>query len=349
MTFHVTVEHDRRDPETGVIAGLEPLYEDPDVEISYLADDRGPELEPEDLQGADAYVSHSYDLTAASLEGVDTLKIATRAGAGYENFGLEAMTEHGVIATHAPQGPTASAAQAATGMIISCAHNFPRFEHELRERGWEGRIAENYGFELGSATLGFVGMGLIGAKVLSDLAPFRADGLEAQVYDPYMSDERAAELGVEKVDLDTLLETSDIVTIHVPLTEETHHMLGTEAFERMKDSAYLVNTSRGGIYPDEELAAALEAGELRGAAIDVFENEPHVEENPLLGIEDILVLPHVAGLTTSSIRRIYELMCESIVNFKNGEPPINVLNPAAYETVTGETLPAENYSPSFQG
>jgi lactate dehydrogenase-like 2-hydroxyacid dehydrogenase len=89
----------------------------------------------EDLEGADAYVSYAYDLTAPSLDGVESLKLATRCGAGYDNFDLDAMTEHGVVATHAPQGPTASAAQAATGMIISCAHNFPRQEYELRERG----------------------------------------------------------------------------------------------------------------------------------------------------------------------------------------------------------------------
>ena len=348
MAFHVTVEYDRREPGEDVIAGLEPLYEDPEIEISYLSRDRGPELEPEDLEGADAYVSYAYDLTADSLEGVESLKLASRSGAGYENFDLDAMTDHDVIATHAPQGPTASAAQAATGMIIACAHNFPRFEHELRERGWAGRIPENFGFELQSATVGFVGMGLIGAKVLSNLGPFREDGLEAQVYDPYMPEERAAELGVEKVDLDTLLGTSDVITIHVPLTNETHHMLGAAAFERMRDSAYLVNTSRGGIYPDAELAAALESGELRGAAIDVFEDEPEVEGNPLLDIDDILVLPHVAGLTTDAIRRMHELMCESIVNLKNGEPPINVLNPSAYEAQTGETLPEESRSPSFR-
>jgi D-3-phosphoglycerate dehydrogenase len=349
MTFHVTVEYDRRKPGEEAIEGLEPLYEDPEIEISYLARDRGPELTPEDLEGADAYVSYSHDLTDVSLEGVESLKIATRSGAGYDNFDLDAMTEHGVIATHAPQGPTASAAQAATGMIISCAHNFPRLEHELRTNGWEGRVPENYGFELQSATLGFVGMGLIGGKVLSNLSAFRADGLEAQVYDPYMSEGRVAELGVQKVDLDTLLETSDIVTIHVPLTEETHHMLGTEDFERMQDSAYLVNTSRGGIYPDEELATALEAGEIRGAAIDVFEGEPDVEGNPLLDIEDIHLTPHIAGVTHDAVRHMHELMAESIMNLKNGEPPINVLNPPAYETVTGGTLPEESYSPSFRG
>jgi len=348
MTFHVTIEYDRRDPGTDVVPGLEILHEDPGIEISYLADDRGPELEPEDLRGVDAYVSYAHDLTEASLAGVDSLKLVTRAGAGYENLDLDAMTEHGVVAAHAPQGPTASAAQATVGMIISCAHNFARLEHGLRERGWDARVSEEYGFELQHATLGFVGMGLIGEKVLSNLAPFRADGLEARVYDPYMAGGRAEELGVEKVDLETLLETSDLVTVHVPLTGETHHMLGREEFERMRDSAYLVNTSRGGIYPDGELAAALEADELRGAAVDVFEGEPDVEGNPLLDVEDIHLTPHVAGVTTDSVRYIHELMAESVLNLKNRDPPINVLNPPAYETVAGQPLPEECYSPSFQ-
>lgn len=347
MTFHVRIERDTRDPDADVVPGLEPLFEDPDVEVSFLSDDRGPELEPEDLQGADAYVSYSYDITDESLEGVDSLKVVTRAGAGYDNYDLEAMTDQGVIATHAPQGPTASAAQAATGMILSSAHNFRRHEHALRERGWEGRDPNNYGFELQNATLGFIGMGLIGRQVLANLSTFREDGLETQVYDPYMSEERAADIGVEKVDLDTLLETSDIVTIHVPLTDETHHMLGTEDFERMKDSAFLVNTARGGIYPDDELATAVRTGELGGAAVDVFEGEPDLEGNPLLDVDGIHVTPHIAGGTTDAIRRIHRLMGETIRNLKEGEPPINVLNPEAYERLTGESLPEDCRSPSF--
>lgn len=348
MAFHVTIEQDARDPETGVVPGLEQLYEDPEIEISYLGSDSGPELAPMDLQGADAYVSYSYELTADSLAGVDSLKLVTRAGAGYDNLDLDAMTEHGVVAAHAPQGPTASAAQATVGMIVACAHNLPHQEHRLRTEGWAGRIAAGFGFELGNATLGFLGMGLIGQKVLANLAPFRDDGLETLVYDPYLPEERAAELGVEPVDLDTLLATVDIVTIHVPLTEETHHMLGTADFERMQESAYLVNTSRGGIYPDEALARALESGEIAGAAIDVFEHEPDVDDNPLLAIDHALLTPHVAGVTGDSLRRIHRIMGESIYNLKAGDPPINVLNPSAYEQVADESLPADCRSPSYR-
>lgn len=348
MSFHVTVERDARDPETGVVPGLDVLFDDPDIEMSFLANDRGPELTPADLDGADAYVSYSYDLTAESLAGVESLKIVTRAGAGYENLDLAALTEHGVIAAHAPQGPTASAAQATVGMILACAHNLPKKEHGLRSRGWRGRTDSDFGFELGNATIGFIGMGLIGQKVLADLAPFRKDGLEVLVYDPYMSDRQADELGVETRELEHVLEAVDIVTVHVPLTDETQNMLGTAEFELMSDSAYLVNTSRGGIYPDAELATAIREGEIRGAAVDVFEDEPDVEGNPLLEIEDILVTPHVAGVTVDSLERIHRLMAESIHNLANDEPPKNVLNPATYERMTGRPLPDDCVSPSFR-
>lgn len=348
MVFHVTIERDTRGSDEDVIPGFESLFDDPEVEISFLADDHGPELQPDDLQGADAYCSYSHQLTAASLSGVTTLKIAARSGAGYDNFDLDAMTKHGVIATHAPRGPTASAAQAATQMILSCAHNIPAHEHALRTEGWAGRERIAYGFELQHATLGFIGMGLIGSKVHENLVSFREDGLETQVYDPYMSEERAAELGIERVDRETLLETSDIVTIHVPLTEETHYMLGTEDFERMKESAFLVNTSRGGIYPDEELAHALREELIAGAAIDVFENESDAEDNPLLDIDDIQVTPHIAGPTKDGIRRMRRIMADSILAVKRGDPPENVLNPEAYEQRMGEPLPTECVSPSFR-
>jgi D-3-phosphoglycerate dehydrogenase len=348
MTFHVTIERDTSDSDAEIEPGLEPLLEDPEVEVSFLADDRGPVLEPADLRGADAFVSYSYELTEDSLAGVERLKIVTRSGAGYDNLDVDALTEHGVVAAHAPEGPTASAGQAATGMIIACAHNFPGYEHALREHGWAGRRDATRGFELQSATLGFIGMGLIGQEVLDDLRPFREKGLRTRVYDPYLPAERAEQLGVETVDLETLLATSDIVTIHAPLTEETRHMLGASEFRTMKESAYLVNTSRGGIYPDEVLARALREEWIAGAAVDVFEDEPDVEDNPLLDVGHVQVTPHISGPTRDGVRRMREHNAESILNLKNGDYPTNVLNPGVYETVYGETLPEAYHSSSFR-
>jgi len=345
MTFHVTIERGSHD--TAVAPGFEPLFEEPGIDVSYLADDRGPGLEPGDLRGVDAYVSYSYELTAASLDGVDTLRIVTRSGAGYDNLDVDALTEHGVLAAHAPQGPTASVGQAAAGMIISCAHNFPRHEYVLRRGDWRGNRSD-YGFELQNAVLGFIGMGQIGQEVLENLGPFREKGLETRVYDPYLDEERADELGVSKVDKETLLETADVVTIHVPLTEETRHMLDESDFRRMKESSYLVNTSRGGIYPDEDLARAIREDWIAGAAIDVFEDEPPGEDNPLLDIEDIHLTPHVSGPTTDAVRRMRSLSAETIVNLKRGDYPINVLNPGVYESEYGEVLPEENRSPAFR-
>jgi D-3-phosphoglycerate dehydrogenase len=342
--FAVYVTRDDRLPERDYDMGLGALEDDPDIEVTYLPPRDTGVIPTEELRGADGVVSLKDKITAETLAGLDSLEIIARFGPGYDNVDIGACTERGIVVTNAPQGVRESVAQATVGMLVVCASHMRRYDNIVRSKGFDERL-ENMGVELFGKTLGLVGTGQIGSRVLDLLEPFDMDAL---AYDPYMSEERAAELGVEKVDLDTLLETSDIVTIHVPLTEETHHMLGREDFERMQDSAYLVNTSRGGIYPDEELASALDAGELRGAAIDVLEGEPDVEGNPLLDIEDVHLTPHIAGLTTDAVRRMHELMAESIVRLKRGEPPINVLNPPAYETVAGEALPEDCYAPSFR-
>ncbi|MDX1745397.1 MAG: NAD(P)-dependent oxidoreductase, partial [Halobacteriales archaeon] len=157
-------------------------------------------------------------------------------------------------------------------------------------------------------------------------------------------EDRAEELGVRLVDLDELLETADLISLHVPLTPETAGMLGEDEFKQMQDHAHIVNTTRGGIYEDAVLAQAVEEGWIGGAAIDVFEDEPNVLGNPLLDLEDDFMTPHIAGLTHDSANRIGSLMSESIINVMNGELPINILNPDCTE----EDIPEENLSPSFQ-
>jgi len=167
---------------------------------------------------------------------------------------------------------------------------------------------------------------------------------EIVAHDPYVPASHAADLGVELVDRDAVLDRSDLLSLHVPLTEETHYMLDREAFRRMKDSAYVVNTTRGGVYPDEDLAAAIREGDIAGAAIDVFEGEPDVEGNPLLELDDCLMTPHSAGINRQSMERIGNIMAESILNVKDGELPINVLNPEVYD----QPVPEGNLTPSFR-
>lgn len=338
--FQVYVERDVRDPDLDYAMGLDPLLDDPGIEVTFIDDPDREEIRPSDLAGADAFVSFADPITAASLDGVEGLRVIARMGAGYDNLDLDAITDHGVVAVHAPQGPTESVAQAALGMLVVCAHNLKVYDTVIRESGFEERAAHR-GFELGSATVGIIGTGLIGSRLAELLRPFDTD---LQIYDPYIPDERIEELGGRRVDFDEVLETSDLVSLHVPRTEETIGMLGTEQFEQMKETAYLVNTTRGGIYPDAELAAAVRDGEIAGAAIDVFEDEPDVEGNPLLDLDEVLVTPHITGVTHDSAKRIGNYVSKSILRIRDGELPINILNPDVYD----EPVPEENLSPSFQ-
>lgn len=341
--FNVRVEEDRRDEVPGFRQGLEAIFDDPGIEVSFLDDRERSAVDPGALAGIDTFVSYAHEITADSLAEAGRLQLITRGGAGYDNVDIEACTARGVAVSHAPQGPTDSVAQGTLGLLIACAHNLKHFEDGIRERGFDARELHEWGFELGSATLGVIGMGLIGERLLDFLEPFRAAGLEVRTYDPYLSADRAEELGVERVDLDTLLETVDLVTIHVPLTEGTHHMLDEEDFRRMKESAYLVNTSRGGIYPDEDLARAIREGWIAGGAVDVFEDEPDVEGNPLLDVDRCITLPHVTGITRDAMNRIGNLMAESILRVREGDLPNNLLNPAVYDV----EVPEEYLSPSY--
>lgn len=341
LTFHVYIERDAGDSEIDYEGGIQALFDDPDIEVTYLPPIDRDALESEDLAGADAFISRSKQVTAETLDGLDDLKIITRSGAGFDNLDLDACTAHGVVATHAPQGPTDAVAETTMSLMVTLTHNLREFEQLFHEESFQAARRGTLGHLLSSRTLGLVGLGRIARRFLEYVAPLEMDVI---AYDPYVSQETAAELGVELVDLDGLLARADIISIHVPLTPETQNMLGEEEFRQMKETAYLVNTSRGGIYPDAELARAIEEGWIAGAAIDVFEDEPDVAGNPLLSVEDCITLPHIAGRAVETYQRTGQLMTESILNVKNGEFPINILNPDVYD----DEVPRENLSPAYR-
>lgn len=338
--FTVYVTSDYRRPELDFYMGLEPLYDAPDVDVTFLDREPGP-IQPGELAGADAVIAGEPDTVSnESLAGTDRLRVVGRTGAGFNSLDLDACTDQGVVAVHAPQGPTLSVAQATLGMLISCAHNFRRYDRLVREQGFEGRL-DNMGFELSGRTLGIVGLGLIARQLLELLEPFEMDVLAC---DPYTSSEAAEAVGARLVDLDELLRRSDLVSLHVPLTGETRGMLGAAEFRAMKPTAYLVNTTRGGIYDDATLARAIREGELAGAAIDVFEGEPDVAGNPLLELEDCQVTPHIAGITRDSLTRIGNILSEALLAVHRGEIPRNVLNPEVYD----RSIPDAKLSPSYR-
>jgi D-3-phosphoglycerate dehydrogenase len=330
----VYVSNDLRVPERDYDMGLRRLDEADDVDVKFLTTQNHDELRPADLPGADALIAIQQHVTEETVDGLDDLKIVSAFGAGLDHIDIEACTKHGVAVTNAPQPVRRAVAQSALGMLITCASNSMEYNNHIREHGFENRIPK-MGHTLYEKTLGTVGMGMIGSKVVELVQPFDVDII---THDPYLSAERAEELGVELVSLDTLLAESDFISMHCPLTDETRGMFGTEQFKQMKESAYLINTTRGGLYSDAELAEAIENDWIAGAAIDVFEDEPNVEGNPLLDLEDNLMTPHISGVLIETMTDQGRLVSDAIRSTLDGEVPHNLLNPDVYDHAVDEEL-----------
>src|SRR6478609_1369348 len=214
-------------------------------------------------------------LTAELIAKGTNLKVIGRAGVGVDNVDVDAATRLGIVVANAPESNVVSAAEHTVGLLVALARNIPQAHAALIAGRWER--AQWGGVELADKVLGVLGFGRIGRQVAR-----RALGLQMKVvaYDPFVSGERFRELGGESASFDAVLERSDFVTLHLPLTEETRHSIDAAAFARMRDGARLVNAARGDLLVDDALVAALESGKVAGAAIDVFVQEPY--SGPLL-------------------------------------------------------------------
>jgi len=245
------------------------------------------------------------ELLAAGL----SLKVIGRAGVGVDNIDVPAATQRGIVVMNTPSGNAITTAEHALAMLMSLARKIPAANSSTRAGKWEK--SRFMGSELTGKVLGVVGCGNIGAIVAD-----RAIGLRMHVlaYDPFLSTERAAILGVEKVEFDTLLERSDAITLHVPLTDQTRGMINAEAIAKTKKGALLVNCARGGLVVEADLKAALEAGRLAGAALDVFSEEPPVE-NPLLGCENLIATPHLGASTNEAQAKVAVQIAQQMSEF----------------------------------
>jgi len=341
--FTVAVVRDWTVTNRDFYMGLDVLLDNPDFDVTFLRAQADPvrPLRSEELRGTDALVSLVDDINEASLGDTDELRIIAKYGAGFDNIDLEACTKRGIPVTNAPQAPTESVAQATLGLLIATAHNFKAYDEMVRASGFEGPILENFGTVLFDKIVGVVGFGRIGHRLAELLEPF---DVTIQVYDPYLDEAVAEGSAVSKVDKDSLLETSDFISLHCPLTEETAGMLTEEDFRRMKSTARLVNTTRGGLYDDADLAKAVREGWIAGAGVDVFEDESDVGDNPLLNVPGILATPHIAGLTLEALTKYGDLCVEAVQAVRKDEVPRNVLNPDAFD----RGVPAEKCSPSFR-
>jgi D-3-phosphoglycerate dehydrogenase / 2-oxoglutarate reductase len=262
------------------------------------------------LKDFDALVVRSRTkLTADLIEAAERLKVVGRAGTGLDNIDLEAATKRGIAVMNTPGGNTVTTAEHAISLLLSLTRNVPQASASIKTGKWEKKKFQ--GRELANKTLGVLGMGKVGAVVAD-----RAKGLKMHViaYDPYLSVETAQKKGVEAVSFDALLCRSDYVTIHVPLNDSTHHLVGAEAFSKMKDGVMLVHCARGGIVDEQALLEALKSGKVAGDALDVFETEPP-GQSPLIALDNVICTPHLGASTTEAQENVAVAVAEQIVDF----------------------------------
>jgi D-3-phosphoglycerate dehydrogenase len=246
-----------------------------------------------EIAGYDALVIRSAtQVTAEVLEAAPYLKVVARAGIGLDNVDVETATRRGVMVVNAPQSNVISAAEHTLALLLAQARNVPQAHAALVAGSWERSRWE--GVELAGKTVGLVGLGRVGTLVAQRAAAF---GMRVIAYDPFVSSERAKELGVETMPtLEAVLVQADFVSVHLPRTPDTEGLLGERELAMTKPGARLVNTSRGGIVDEAALAKAVESGHLGGAAIDVFAEEP-TTESPLFGLPNVIVTPHLGAST----------------------------------------------------
>lgn len=286
-------------------------------------------------------------VTAKLLEAADNLKVVARAGIGVDNVEIPAASQKGVIVMNTPFGNMITTAEHAIAMMFSVARQIPEASASTQAGKWEK--SKFMGVELTNKTLGVIGAGNIGGIVCE-----RAVGLKMKViaYDPFLSDERAAVLGVTKVELDELFARADFITLHVPLTDKTRKIIDADAITKMKDGVRIINCARGGLVDEAALADALKTGKVAGAAFDVFEVEP-AKDSPLFNLPNVVCTPHLGASTTEAQENVALQVAEQMSDYLLTGAVTNALNmpsvTAEEATVMGPWIKLAEHLGAFVG
>lgn len=274
-------------------SGLEPLRENFEVE-------KRTGLSKEDLiaalDGCEGLIVRSETkVTADVMEAAKTLRVIGRAGVGVDNIDVPAATMRGMVVMNAPDGNTITTAEHTVALLVALARSIPQANSSLKSGKWERK--KFIGVELQGKTLGIVGLGRIGRVVASRA---RAMGMVIVAYDPFIAQDQARDLEIELAPLEDVYKRADFLTVHTPLTAETRGLIDKEVFSKMKKGARIINCARGGLVDETALYEAIKDGTIAGAAVDVFTQEPPPSDHPLLGLEQVIVTPHLGASTTEA-------------------------------------------------
>ena len=272
------------------------------------------------LAEADAVVCFRMPVDRRALDAAPKLKVAVRGGVGYENFDLAAFAERGIPACNVPDYGSEDVAVHALSQMLALRRRVAYFDRTLRQGYWRGAPGELPMWRLSNQSVGIVGLGRIGSEFARRA---RALFREVLACDPYIPPDAFAAVGARSVDLDELLAAADNVTLHVPLTSRTRHLISRRELQLMKPTATLINTSRGAVVDQLALAEALEDHGIEGAACDVWEHEPAQLDHPLFKCENFLASPHMAGISVEGAIDNRTKQAQEVVRVLSGEPPRN--------------------------
>ncbi|KLE32313.1 phosphoglycerate dehydrogenase [Aurantiacibacter gangjinensis] len=314
MTKPKVLISDKMDPNAARI------FEERGCEVDVITGETPEELKARIGEYDGLAIRSSTKVTKDILDAADNLKVIGRAGIGVDNVDIPAASAKGVVVMNTPFGNSITTAEHAISMLLALARQIP--EANARTKAGEWPKKDFMGVEVTGKTLGLIGAGNIGAIVAS-----RARGLKMKVmaYDPFLTPERALEMGVEKVDLGTLLERADFITLHTPLTDETRNILSRERIEAAKPGVRIVNCARGGLIDEAALKDALESGHVAGAALDVFLEEP-AKENPLFDAPNFICTPHLGASTTEAQVNVALQVAEQMADYLVDGGVTNALN-----------------------
>lgn len=301
--------------------GIQKLYDAEDVQV-----DKQTGLSEEELINIigdyDALLVRSQTkVTDKIMAAAKKLKVIGRAGVGVDNIDLDAATKHGIIVINAPDGNTISTCEHTFAMMMAVSRNIPQAYKKTVSGEWDRK--SYVGVELNNKTLGIIGLGRIGAEVAKRAKAF---GMNIFAYDPFLSEERAEKLGVTLASIDQIATHADFITVHTPLTKETHHLISKPQFDRMKKGVRIINCARGGIIDESAIIEAIDKGIVAGAAFDVFENEPPAPDHPFLNHPKIIVTPHLGASTIEAQENVAIDVSEEVLHILREEPFKNAVN-----------------------
>lgn len=272
-------------------------------------------------------LAQQYHVTSELLKRCPNLLAVSANGSGYDTIDVDACTEAGVLAVNQAGGNKEAVAEHTLGMMLTLSKRILESDRAMRrERGWDRN--EFIGHNIFGKKIGIIGLGHVGRRT-AELCKGLFQ-MKVLAYDPYISAEDFAEHGAESVSLEQLLRESDFVSLHCPRTEETVHMLGTEQFAMMKPNAYFITTARGGIHDEQALYKALTNAQIAGAGLDVWDQEPPELSHPLLQLDNVIVSPHIAGVSYESRSQVSIIGSQQWQTIARGERPPRLLNPEAW-------------------